>query len=501
MPAKLKTAVMTRTLAMAELAREFAIIKSTSNVSDSAIEKLFNMTCRRRKLISSMLDDGLITDSYINSIKPTCVKNIPKLFMGVPVPAGARGGRRRSGEGAGRPPGTSSPSRSSTFMGPPERSPASRATSNLKAVAGLYRNAHLKKGLSEGVIRRNLQSAVLSVDGVEESQSRSAPSSSRPSRSVAASTSGASLSYLKGDSGSKQSAEDILRWLVDQINEEPSVRVTKISADMIARRTLKGLVGIAGQYSCEYCSMKGLFPGDRDKAAGSLKNLKINQATPTRRGILQGPRRGGWLREGVSSRSPRASPGPIPCATSNGKINKSICERRRSAKRVARSDPPITNDEEKKGIKVTRRCTTSRATSTSSGDIPPESFHLISEGITKQILTGALVSAEDAASSALRQILSDEYESMTVFSEMSRRTAQLNVANLNGSDLNTITLSVLPALAVEFMVRPEVKAHVKGGALEEWQSRRVAITIYAPFLTEYTNVRIPWHITRTYKFR
>ena len=71
-----------------------------------------------------MLDDGLIMDSYINSIKPTCIKNIPELFMGIQCEQE----REEEGEGVIKELDLKS-IRPSTFMGPPETSPASRATS------------------------------------------------------------------------------------------------------------------------------------------------------------------------------------------------------------------------------------------------------------------------------------------------------------------------------------------------------------------------------------
>ncbi len=65
-----------------KLAREFALIKCGSLVSDAAIEKLFHMFAEHRHLITSMIDNGEISKSYKNTIKPTCVKNIPPILLG-----------------------------------------------------------------------------------------------------------------------------------------------------------------------------------------------------------------------------------------------------------------------------------------------------------------------------------------------------------------------------------------------------------------------------------
>ncbi len=65
-----------------KLARQFALIKCGSLVSDSAIEKLFHMFAEHRHLITDMIDRGQISKSYKNTIKPTCVKNIPPILLG-----------------------------------------------------------------------------------------------------------------------------------------------------------------------------------------------------------------------------------------------------------------------------------------------------------------------------------------------------------------------------------------------------------------------------------
>ena len=65
-----------------KLARQFALIKCGSLVSDAAIEKLFHMFAEHRHLITDMIDRGEISKSYKNTIKPTCVKNIPPILLG-----------------------------------------------------------------------------------------------------------------------------------------------------------------------------------------------------------------------------------------------------------------------------------------------------------------------------------------------------------------------------------------------------------------------------------
>ncbi len=48
-------------------------------------------------------------------------------------------------------------------------------------------------------------------------------------------------------------------------------------------------------------------------------------------------------------------------------------------------------------------------------------------------------------------MMSEAYKSMTVFTEMPRRSRDINPAGMKGNELTVITLSVMPALAIELM--------------------------------------------------
>ncbi len=65
------------------LARQFAMVKCTSFISDNAIEKIFALIVKNYKLFQELLIRGEISTSYKYSIKPTCLRGIPPIFMAV----------------------------------------------------------------------------------------------------------------------------------------------------------------------------------------------------------------------------------------------------------------------------------------------------------------------------------------------------------------------------------------------------------------------------------
>ncbi len=65
------------------LAKEFAMVKCTSFISDNAMEKVFALVVKNYRLISQLLLSGQISRSYKHSIKPTCLKGIPPVFQSV----------------------------------------------------------------------------------------------------------------------------------------------------------------------------------------------------------------------------------------------------------------------------------------------------------------------------------------------------------------------------------------------------------------------------------
>ncbi len=53
----------------------------------------------------------------------------------------------------------------------------------------------------------------------------------------------------------------ICRWIVDQINGEPRIRLAKIVADMPERHDMKNMIGSTGYHACEYCKIRGMTAG------------------------------------------------------------------------------------------------------------------------------------------------------------------------------------------------------------------------------------------------
>ncbi len=45
---------------------------------------------------------------------------------------------------------------------------------------------------------------------------------------------------------------------MDEVNSDPEVRLRKIIADMVERHFLRGMIGIAGKWSCEVCISEGV---------------------------------------------------------------------------------------------------------------------------------------------------------------------------------------------------------------------------------------------------
>ncbi len=59
------------------------MVKCTSFISDNAIEKIFGLIVKNYKIFRELLIKGEISISYKYSIKPTCLKGIPPIFMAV----------------------------------------------------------------------------------------------------------------------------------------------------------------------------------------------------------------------------------------------------------------------------------------------------------------------------------------------------------------------------------------------------------------------------------
>ncbi len=78
-------------------------------------------------------------------------------------------------------------------------------------------------------------------------------------------------------------------------------------------------------------------------------------------------------------------------------------------------------------------------------------FHLTAEGCTKRKMERMFINRKSRYSAYVLLMMSGAYKSMKVFSEMPPRSRTINPANMKGNELTVITLSVMPALALELM--------------------------------------------------
>ncbi len=90
-------------------------------------------------------------------------------------------------------------------------------------------------------------------------------------------------------------------------------------------------------------------------------------------------------------------------------------------------------------------------------DLPADVFHLIAEGITKEMLRRMFNSRQNKYSRDILAAMSSSYEAMKVFSETARRTRPIQPGNLKGNELTVITLSVLLHLVAEVMAELEYR--------------------------------------------
>lgn len=77
---------------------------------------------------------------------------------------------------------------------------------------------------------------------------------------------------------------------------------------------------------------------------------------------------------------------------------------------------------------------------------PPEVFHLLWEGLSKQIMQRLFTMTSKKANKTLLTALEDQYCDMKVLTEMPRCSRSLRINLLRGNELKVITMSVFPAL-------------------------------------------------------
>ncbi len=149
------------------LARQFALVKCTSYISDNAIEKIFSLIVKNYRLFQELLIKGEISTSYKYSIKPTCLKGIPPIFMAVSL----HKVDPDSGEVTTyKERGLKTISNQMLYAKPPyKKLICMEGYVNLSSVVDLHLELHEKKTSPESLSIQLLNSS-LSIDGVAESK-------------------------------------------------------------------------------------------------------------------------------------------------------------------------------------------------------------------------------------------------------------------------------------------------------------------------------------------
>ncbi len=144
------------------IVRELINIKVTSRVSDKAIEKLFSFFCKERLTIGELLQSGQITSSFIKSIKPKAIRQIPPILSSVTLQEeGPSGPILKKVKNLAAIP----KAYQSLRPGGPKRLLTTEAYVSLRHIKTTYLLRHRDK---EGAIR-DLQETQISADGVKES--------------------------------------------------------------------------------------------------------------------------------------------------------------------------------------------------------------------------------------------------------------------------------------------------------------------------------------------
>ncbi len=83
--------------------------------------------------------------------------------------------------------------------------------------------------------------------------------------------------------------------------------------------------------------------------------------------------------------------------------------------------------------------------------LPVDQFHLIFEGIVKEMLKRMFTNSTSKESRAFHRAFSDLYEGTKVFSETAHSTRPLLLSSLKGNEYEVLTLSVLIPFAVQIL--------------------------------------------------
>ncbi len=262
-----------------KLAREFALIKCSSFVSDSALEKLFGMFMANAPLILALHNAGRISTSYLNTVKPTALKGVPTIMCAVYAHKLDENGSLQTVHERD----LLTLSVEALDCKPPYKKIMwYDAYVELKEIVDLHIAIHLEKGMTMEEVHNTLKKCSLSIDGVVQARKG-------PRRFVVTALKIHNCIYLWrivcpliGDADSKLTSEDLCRWVwtartcykhiililcsfcrwfVNQVNAERRITLENIVADMPERHDMKNLVGHQGFHACEYCRTKGMTAG------------------------------------------------------------------------------------------------------------------------------------------------------------------------------------------------------------------------------------------------
>ncbi len=148
-------------------ARAIAAVKSTSHVSDQAMEKLYKIFAEHVNTVAELLDKKMVTKSYRISLKPIALRDIPTVYSAVML-------EHKDAD-------TSSIERISGLIRIPEEYwnlPETSDTRLLRVEAYVllsdikahYTKVHQKLGFSMESIEEDFASSHLGSDGVQESK-------------------------------------------------------------------------------------------------------------------------------------------------------------------------------------------------------------------------------------------------------------------------------------------------------------------------------------------
>ncbi len=193
-----------------KLAREFAQIKCSSNVSEAAIEKLFFMFNENNGDIRELVNSGRISHSYRNTVKPAILEQILAIFCAVYAHKVDEQGNLQTVYEKDQP---TLSTEALTTKPPYKKVMWYEAYVTLKQIVDLHIELHREKGMPEEELQNTLRTCSLSIDGVAEAKKG-------PRRFIVSTIRFGTCCYLWrmvspliGDNDAKLDAQDLCRYL------------------------------------------------------------------------------------------------------------------------------------------------------------------------------------------------------------------------------------------------------------------------------------------------